>query len=380
MLVAGTSWANRVASLLQLCTVAGLIEVVLYMPAIQRAMIPQTSSGFAVGSGWPPVWFAALYGAMADGPRGELEPGSARAVWALLLALIAAIALSLLPAGVFARRTLQASARQGTAIFAAVWHGLGRLVAPTPTVCAVLRFTVVSLVRSSRHGLIVASYVGAAVAISGVDAIAALVRGTLHTDAPSPPLLAMPLALLYLGVVGTRAAFAAPLDQVATWPLRLAPPSTHSARAATRLSLVLCVVLPVSGLSAAGAVAVGWSLLDVVLVAALNLAAGVMLIEGLLVGWSIVPFTCAREISTETVQWRWVGFLLPLLAFVFVGARIQASALAEARVAVAVLVSLTVGTVAVAAWSRLHENTARVAFEIEAGHSVQTLGLSEAER
>lgn len=243
-----------------------------------------------------------------------------------------------------------------------------------------LRFTAVTLVRSSRHRLIVASYVGAAVALSGVDAIAAMLRGTLRTDVPSSSLLAIPLALLYLGVVGLRAAFAAPLDSAATWPVRLTPPSVRTARAATRLALVMYVVVPVIGLSIAAAAGAGWPRPAVALLAALDFAAALLLVECLLVGWSIMPFTCVRELSTDTVRWRWAGFLLPLLVFVFAGARIEASALADTGVAAAALAAVAAGIGGVAAWSRRQAGGARVSFEVDGSQGLQTLGLSEAER
>lgn len=116
LLVVGSSWADGVASVLQVCTVAGLIEVVLYMPAVQGAILPQTASAGSTGPTSPPVWSAILYSSIADDSSRRLGAGGAPGVWALTLSLGTALGLSLLPARLFARRALQATATEGSAI------------------------------------------------------------------------------------------------------------------------------------------------------------------------------------------------------------------------------------------------------------------------
>lgn len=378
---AGATLTDRLSFVLQLLTVAALVEVVFYMPALQPVLSQQVTSGQAAFATAPPAWFIALYTWMAGTSASPVRAMALQGVLITAGAAAMAIVLALAAARTLARRALEAQDRQRPGATARLWRAATRTLVRSPVVCAVLRFTTLTLPRSRRHRLILASYAGLAVAIGGIDLLASGLRGGWQPEVPSRSLAMMPLALLFFAAVGLRAAFAVPVDVEANWAFRLAPPGVRQAVAATRLAILVGGVLPVLAVTALMTAVARWPADAIARLVLLDACAAGLLVECLLVGWVTVPFTCVRQASTDTVRYQWVRFLVPLNLFVFIGAPLQIGAIASQRATLTAAAALVVCMAAVACWSRRHGVHRRhVSFEAPAGEGLQTLDLSEALR
>ncbi|MFN8060424.1 MAG: hypothetical protein U0Q12_14820 [Vicinamibacterales bacterium] len=374
---AGTRFTDRLAFGLQLTMAAALVEGTIYLPSFQPALAAQVAAERGIVS--PPAWAGAWYTWLAA-PGHVAMPHAATQGLAVLLGLVAlTVAASLVPAGTLARRALASSPARPRAR-AIRWTLAPSAAILRPVPAALWRFTLATLLRSSRHRLVLASYVGGGIALGSIGLVASWLRGTLDAGRPSEAVLAVPLALLFFGVVGLRAVFTMAATRDANWTFRLVPPDPGAAIAATRAALVAVGVLPVVAGTAAILAWLGWPSDTVWRVGAIDFGAGVALVNALLVAWRIVPFTCAWEPSTSTLRTRWAYFLFPCALYVLIGARVERVAIESTSATLALLA--LVSTTALVSWrasSRTRANVS-VAFEVDATDSLQTLDLSDAVR
>jgi hypothetical protein len=327
-LVAGADIADRLATALQLLAIVSLVEVFFYLPSVIPFLVRHMLDGGAAAAWYPPAWFTAFYSAIVGTTRDVLRAEAVMATAAFGMAVVLSVPIYLLPACVMARRALESQSRQRPGPMSALAKPLLSL-APDGPRRAVAGFTVTSLMRGRRHLLIVVSYAGVGVAIAAIALIAARIRIGLVSAAPVSALLAAPLVVMFFIVLGLRAAFRIPTDLDANWSFRVAPPTTGDAGAGTGIALIALAVVPLSAAAAITALVSGWGIAAAVRVGLFDLASGVCLVEGVLIGWSIVPFACDHEPMEESMKYRWLLYLIPLNLFAFRGAALQAAALSS---------------------------------------------------
>jgi hypothetical protein len=370
MLLAVRGWlalspigGRGMATLLQLVTIVGLVEVFLFLPGVLPALSRRMLAGDPAVALLPPVWFASLYSWIV-GTTNPALIGSARiAVLAFAAAIALVAAVYLVPAGLLGRRTLEVMPRNTAALLMRVLGG------------GLLHFTIASLVRSRRHLIVVATYLGLAIAAGGVSLIVAGYRGALSLNAPIPALLAMPLVLIFFLVLGLRSAFAVPAEFDANWPFRLAEPRLEAAVGATRGALLLLAVIPISLLAAAVALSLGWTPATAARVALLDALSGLLLVELVLARWRKAPFTCAHVPAAETFKSRWAFFLVALNLFAYRLADAQFAALASVPRTLTYLAVFLAAVLVIRALRTASSRDARVQFDPPA-EGLQTLGLS----
>ena len=91
-------------------------------------------------------------------------------------------------------------------------------------------FAVASLLRSRRHLLVLATYLGVAIAICDRQHPDLKVRhASRMLDTPREWVLALPLVFLFFLVIGLRASFRIPTEIEANWPFRLSQPTVATA-------------------------------------------------------------------------------------------------------------------------------------------------------
>ncbi|WP_291984500.1 hypothetical protein [Luteitalea sp.] len=372
----GATVASRIAVALQFVSVLATFLGLMFLPGLLAVMMRQVPAG--TGVPLPPVWFMGLYAWFAGPYATVLAPLGVWASGALAASVTLALAVYVLPARLAARRAIEA--RDGG-------QGAQRLLAPLLAAGAVLRrpsararyaFAVLSLTRSRRHLLIVASYLALGVALGGVRVLSQGVRGRLSVDQPAAFLVVIPLVLIFFLVLGLRAAFAVPTDLAANWAFRIVGPrSVLESRSAARLAFYTVAVFPVVGLAVAVA---GWQWGTGVglRLGAMHLAAGVMLTEVALQGHESVPFTKSRALSTSSLK---VGVALAIGLIYFVAFRfdgLQLWALATPSRAAAYVVSLLLAAVFVAVTGRHRSRSELATFDAPDDHAVTQLKLSEA--
>ena len=374
----GAHTSERLATLLQLVTIAGLAEVFFFIPGVIPALVDRLAAGDPSALLIPSMPFAALYAWLVGLDYPALGFGALAAPLLLIAATVVVIPIYLCSARLLARRALETQPHQHAGLVSTLARLAAAALPSSPAVRSVTTFTLTTLLRSRRHRLIVTAYLGLALAIGTLSVIAGGLRGTLTFDQPAISLLALPLVAMFFAALGLRAAFTVPSDVDANWVFRLSQPRVASAVDATVISLLLLSVVPVCALAALGALALGWTSHAAATMATLDIVSGLALAEWALRDSRAVPFTCARSGDAESLKSRWLGHITPLILFAFVNAAIQKAVLHSDQSA-----AWYAGMV-IAAWvaQRLRRRfTARdvtLQFDAPPPDGIATLDLSEA--
>jgi hypothetical protein len=298
----GATTAARVAVGLQLVTVMLLFQTFMFLPGLLPAAMRALQDP-AVAVWAPPAWFMGVY-ALFAGPRSDqLTPFAPMAFAALGLSLAGAAAVYLLPASLNARRVMEAVApRKAWQPFSAIVSWMSRLLW-TRSQRAIFAFAMASLLRSRRHLMTLATYLGLGLALAGTRLLSAKVRGrSLPLDEPFDYLLSMPLVLTFFLVLGVRSTFAVPTDLGANWIFRVAGPREAARHApATSLACMAVAVFPVSLLVFVLGSAL-WGAGTATQVACMHAVSGVLLVVLVLAGQRAVPFTRANAVSPDSLK------------------------------------------------------------------------------
>jgi hypothetical protein len=298
----GAAAAARVAVVLQLVAVLLLVQTFMFLPGLLPAAMRALQDP-AVAVWAPPAWFMGLYAVFA-GPRADqLVPVAPLALLALAVSLAGAAAVYLLPAARNAHRVMEAvEPRRRRHPLAAMTRWTARLLW-TREQRAIFTFTLASLLRSRRHLMTLATYLGLGLALAGTRLLAAKVRGRpLPLDQPFDYMLAIPLVLTFFLVLGVRAAFKVPTDLGANWIFRVAGPRDAVRHApAARLACFAVAVAPVT--AAVGFLGSGlWGTTVAAQVALMHAASGALLVALVMSGHRAVPFTRANAISADSLK------------------------------------------------------------------------------
>jgi hypothetical protein len=370
---AGERMARGLALALQFTTIVLLVDVVLVLPYVVLRLVGTLEAGTA--SLLPPVWFVALYFRMADSAPAFIENARLAGV-ASTVAVAAVLLFSLVPAAWIGRRALQGAVRSRTQPVMTAARLVARLCTRDSVVRSLYLFGVASLIRNRRHLLVLARYLGMAIAAAVLSVLAARLRGTFDVSEPRAYLLAIPLVFVFFAIFGLRTAVAIPADIEANWPFRMATPTSEQALRAARLLMVSLGVLPITLVWLIVSATV-WPFAIVLRIAALDLVAGLLVMELSLLAWIAIPFATPHEPAPETLKSRWMWYLLFLLIFAKGGASLEFDAVQSLGVT---MIYLVAGIVTIAAVRvRRKRQGRRLAPTFETASSpIESLNLSEA--
>jgi len=376
-LLVGTNASDRLAIVLQLTTVIALVETFLYLPIVLPFLVGQMLDGGIASRILPPVWFAAQYSWLVGSGRAIVAEHGTWAIAALLATAAVTVPMYLGPARVMARRAVESHARQRAGRVAVVGRAISRMLRLEPRIASVFEFTLASFTRSRRHVLVIATYLGLAMAVGTVALITASLRGLL-SPTPQTASLSLPLVVIFFMAFGFRAAFNIPTELSANWAFRVFPPRVEETNAAARLLVMTLTVVPVAVLTTVVTSIAGWSWDEVLSVGIFDLLMGALLVEWVFRGWAKVPFACPHVPAGETIKSRWLLFLVALNVFAFRGADLQLLALGSFK-ATLVYIVVTVGAIVVTrAASRRHASRLALAFDEPPESGPVALNLSEA--
>jgi hypothetical protein len=365
LLAMSPAGGHGIATLLQIMTIVGLVEVFLFLPGVLPALSRRMLAGDQAVALLPPVWFASLYSWLVGTSNAALVGSAQTAVLALVGAMALVAGVYLVPAAVLGRRTLEVMPRRQAALLTRLLGG------------GLLHFTIASLLRSRRHLLVLASYLGVAIAAGGVSLIVAGYRGALSLAEPIPSLLAMPLVLIFFLALGLRSAFSIPAELDANWPFRLAEPRLDAAVDAARGAMMLVAVIPIGLLATALGLGLGWTVATAARIAVFDVVSGLLLVELVLFRWRKAPFTCAHMPTADTFKSRWAFGLVALNLFAYRLGDAQFAALASVRLTLLYLAAICIAAVLVRSLRAALYRNARVQFDLPVD-GLQTLGLSGA--
>jgi hypothetical protein len=323
--VFGTGAGKWFGTVLQMVTVVLMFEAFFFLPGVLGALGSRMTHGDTSALLFPPVWFAALHAWIMGDANQLLGAAAVRGLFAFTLVAVALVPIYLLPARWLGQRALEKRSRERAAATTFVVHAVSIITRAQPRVRAVFLFAVTSLVRSRRHHLVLATYIGMAIAVSAASIWMIDDRGSIKLDRPASWMLTLPMLFLFFGVQGLRSGFRVPTEVEANWPFRVAPPSLSTCVNATVLVMCTLAVLPTAAVTLL-VIGPGWPILDTVLVIALQMLAGVMLIEVLLLGWRKVPFACAHAPSPDVLKAWWPVYGLALYLYAFKLADLQFAA------------------------------------------------------
>lgn len=374
-ILAGERIAARVAVALQLVSVVAFAGSFLFLPGLMRSINRQMLAGVDGVPANPLAWFGGLYVWLSGG-------GAQWAALAMTAALVTALAavlvvgLSLGPAKWMGRRVLETSTRERAGGYMAAARAVARLSLSAPQVSGMFLFAIASLLRSRRHALILATYLGFAIAIAAVGLISAGYASRFTLDEPTSYMLSVPMVLLFFVVFGLKAAIAIPTDVDANWPFRLTRPTARQTAATARRLLVTLAVGPVVIGWASVAVAL-WGPATGLLNASLVLMSGIALVEFAVGGWTKVPFASAHEPAVSTLKSKPFFYIFFLHIFGFILAVGQLSALHSAQVAIRYVGFFAAATVILRLKHERDLRRRQVALDAEVDGTV-VLNLSEA--
>ena len=353
--VAGRAAAQRLALVLQVLIVIAVLQAPV-LPADAR----RPGDLAAIATWWlPSIWFVGLY---------EVLSGHGDAIARLLAAAAAgsAIGLPVVTVLLYAatyrrllRRAIEgdltpASARPALELPRAIARRLVVLVVPSPVARAVCLFTLHTIARSRRHKMLLAMYLGVAAAlVFSVVVPRALLRGMEVFARPDAALLASPLVVMFMTLVGMRSVIRIPVEISAGWIFRLREPVQRGAAVGgVAWAMTLGGVLPVTALAGA----VGWLLWGPAVAirhAAFCGALGLLLTHVLLVTFNRFPFTCAYVPGSSRIRMLWPAYLTLFSLYSYTMGRAQVGLFSDDARLLAALGAILAAAAAVVAVRRL---------------------------
>ena len=322
MIVAGARAASAIGPLMQFLFVVLILSFVILTPAVWK--IPHATLVNPTVTGWlPSSWFLGLFERIRGSSRAYFVPLATRALIALSIALMAAIAVSLATFRQQMRLALTPPSKPGAMGVVALIRRLARTLAGRdPAARATADFVVVTLGRNRRQQGPVAmtAAIGAAIVLAS---LAQKVRNLESLMQPRTLVLWIPLVLAYWSVLGLRAAFLVPSELPAAVTFACHGPSdTHAYWSGVRGATIAVLAIPVTFVAlVVTGLLVGWP------IAAWHAAfvAGmvVTLVELAVLSLDRVPFTRPYAAGDGLLRTRWPLYLFGMFAFAYWPVRIE---------------------------------------------------------
>jgi hypothetical protein len=321
----GPSTAHRVAVGLQILLIVTVLQMPLVLPTLPNYVLSGNGTplwaGMISASLLPPLWFLTLFQTLI----GQPYTGVGHLAWlaAALGALTPLVALGFYGAS-YRRLTRlaiegQPVPRRGRSPLA------GRIIARAsrrftivPSAAAVCAFTIRTLVRSRQHRMLIAIWVGVALALTISAALPMVVRfGLVVFDRPRGALLAGPLIFAALIQTGMRSLFAIPVEIKANWTFRLREPLKFAqALSGAAAALIVCGVIPPVLFAFVSAYAI-WGIGAGVKHAVFCGVLATGLAQFLMRGVDRVPFTCTYTPGTAHIGKLWPLYLTMFSIFTY---------------------------------------------------------------
>jgi hypothetical protein len=238
-----------------------------------------------------------------------------------------------------------------------------------PAERAIFRFTAITLARSAKHRLFLATYLSVGLSF-GFLTLITLSHGTLGTSHDGAR--SLPFLLLFFIVSGLRAAFQFPAELPANWVFRIAEANwADEARLATRKCVVAMALVPALLIFLPFETSF-WGLRAGLFHLTVQAAAGTLLIELFFWKFDRVPFTCSYFTGKMNLALLAAAYLYGFTSYSFRMADFEA----WLEVSTSRRILFLTATLAVLALFRLRK-AARRPVRFDVGEpAIQTLELS----
>ena len=377
--VLGQRVLRRVSAAVQLVTTVGLVVALLMLPFIASNTAALKGRAAGVAGLAPQMWFMGIYQTISGQGDAEWRALAVRGWMALGLTAAVALTASILAYRRVLGTTLEAvqsgPSRRSWMIRAVDLAAV--VLARHPVERGFFSFTILTLVRSPWHRVMLAVFFGGALALSIVTLDFATVAndGVHRLPMLASHALAMQFVVLVIVLAGVRASASAPAELQANWVLRMLD-SGQPRRwmDGFRKAVLLAIVGPVvAAMGGAAWLQFGWRTAWTYALAALAFAA--ITFEVLFLGFGRAPFACAFDGRSGEVKVRWY-LLIAVFAIVVVGVAELVTRALGSIAGTAVLLALSLGTIACLRWrgNRALALGGGLAFEHE-DSATQALGL-----
>jgi CubicO group peptidase (beta-lactamase class C family) len=365
----------RLSGYLQLAAIGLIVGVYFLQPGFGGLDDLAFGSIYRMVQWLPSYWFLALYQQLNGSMHPALEPLAARA-WMGLAGVVCGTPV------VYALcywRTLQKIVEEpdimpGDGPGSRQWRWLPRFGSQAQT--AIGQFSVRTLARSKQHRLILGFYLGIGFALISLMLKAPRAAMSDPSRERSMLLWAASIVMMVLAAVGTRVAFALPLDRRANWIFRvIGVQAGFETLAATRRALLLLSAAPVWTVTALLCWRIRPDRQNAAHLAVLGLV-GLIVADLCLLRFRKIPFTCSYLPGKSRVNMVLVAaFGVQLLSSEAL--TLERDALRETGSLLAMLALLVIVWICVrrttVALARSEEQEPR--FEEEASPAVLELGL-----
>ena len=361
MSIVGPSLAHRLAVVLQMAIIITVLQMPMVMPAgasfsLDASGSPQWASSVSAYL-LPPLWFLSLHEAIV----GAGYPATAQ--FARTAAFLGA-GTPLLALGFYAasyRRLTRLSIegrplppRRRVPWITRVFGSPVRFIAPAAEATAVCGFTLRTLARSRQHRMLLAVWVGVAVALTISAALPVLLRfGWTALEQPRQALLVGPFIFAALVQTGIRSLLAIPVEIRANWAVRMAEtPRLAATLDGVSAALIICGVLPAAAL----ALLTGswlWGLKIGLLHALFSGVVGILFSQVLMFGVDRIPFTCTYSPGGAKIGKFWPLYLTIFGTVTYGMAAAEAEMLRHPGPGMLKAILLTIAVSAALRWIRL---------------------------
>ena len=345
----GKKATDRMSLVLQVVFVTALLQMIFFMGRVGDALPADLNSGWL--RALPSVWFLGLYDVIGGRPVAGSPLLAGVALLATGTTVGGAILLFVSTHARLTRRALESKAIESRSRrIALTTASLTRRVTPLPVARGVLEFTLQSLTRSRSHRLLMAIYVGVAVALVASAVVPVAIRDGLAGFAtPGIELVSAPLVIGFFTLVGMRVAIAIPIEPKANWLFRLREPADRvAAMTGVRAAMLLVGVVPMALLALTTAATL-WGAWPAFVHTSICTVMGWLLVEILMMGLDKLPFTCTYFPGTSKVSTLWPLYLTGFMTYSYTVAAWEVEFFAHQRavtifigVAVSAIVILTV--------------------------------------
>jgi hypothetical protein len=320
--LAGRRLAERLSVALQLVFVVGLLQMIFFFPRLGQLFgteLGDLTTHPAIRL-LPSVWFLALYDFVGGRPSPDAHALAAVALLATATVTLAAIGLLVATHGRLAKLALESRHSVGGRgrVLASLSRYVNATIVRNSTERATLQFTLKTMIRSRTHRMLIALYLGVALALVVSAFLPLLVRlGFAGLTVFSIPLLSAPLVVMFLGLAGMRAVFAIPVEPKAHWVIRLLePPRRMAAINGVWDAMMLALVIPVcSVVLLTTAILLGvW---PAIVHTTVCLLLGWILAELLVITLSKLPFTCTYYPGLSRMRTMWPAYLIAFMNYCY---------------------------------------------------------------
>jgi hypothetical protein len=304
---------RRVSTYVQLLSVLALLMMLLLF--LDTSSLIHSVKNRHLLYFFPPMWFLGLYETMLGqpDPLTGCREIAMRALGLVLVASALAYALSYkrhVKRSLESEETLDVVPSRVSTLLCAFAN---RYIIPGPLEQASFYFTGKTMVRSRKHWLYLAAYVGVGFALMLQALVGVFSRaGSPAIDTPNAALLSIPLIISFFVLSGMRVVFAIPAELKANWVFQLSEADGRKeCLSGVRKAMFVFGVLPLFAALAPMCVFL-WGWPTALFHTFFDIALSLLLIELLLLKFHRIPFTCSYlpGKSNITALWfvYWLGF------------------------------------------------------------------------